>query len=53
MAMEVAPGLWVQLDPEQDAPISVEREYRWAKGILRPHTVVRQGDRILAVRVQQ
>jgi hypothetical protein len=53
MAMEVAPGLWVHLDSGQEAPVRVDREYRWVHGILRPHTVVRQGDRILAVRVEQ
>jgi hypothetical protein len=53
MAMEVAPGLWVHLDRDQDVPIRVDREYRWVDGILRPHTVVRQGDRTLAVRIEQ
>jgi hypothetical protein len=53
MAMEVAPGLWVQLDPDQKEPIRVDREYRWVDGILRPHTIVRQGDQVLAVRVER
>jgi hypothetical protein len=38
-----------QVDPE--APIEVHREYRWLNGRYTPHTIVRQGDRILAVRV--
>jgi hypothetical protein len=52
LSVQVAPGLWVQLDPEQEAPLRVEREYRWFQGAFRPHTVVRQGDRVLAVRLE-
>ena len=50
VAVEVSKGLWVQLDPESDAPVHVEREFRWVDGGFRAHTIVRQGDRVLAVR---
>jgi hypothetical protein len=52
MAFEVSPGLWMDLEVDADNPIEVEREWRWVDGVLRPHTVVRQGGKILAVRVQ-
>ena len=52
LALEVSPGLWMELESDLDAPVVVKREWRWIDGVFRPHTVVRQGDRILAVRVQ-
>jgi hypothetical protein len=52
LSFEVSPGLSVQFDPQEGGPIRVEREYHWVKGAFRPHTVVRQGDRILAIRIE-
>ena len=52
LAFEVGPGLWMDLEANGDEPVRIEREFRWLDGVLRAHTVVRQGDRVLAVRVQ-
>ncbi len=51
LAFEVGPGLWMDLEANADEPVYIEREFRWHEGVLRPHTVVRQGDRVLAVRI--
>ncbi len=51
LAFEVSPGLWIDLEANADEPVYIEREHRWHEGALRAHTVVRQGDRILAVRI--
>jgi hypothetical protein len=52
LAFEVSPGLWMDLEADADNPVEVEREWRWVDGVLRPHTVVRQGGKVLAVRIQ-
>lgn len=49
--LEVIPGISIEVDSRLEEPIRVRREYRWVDGALRPHTVVRQGDRVLAVRI--
>jgi hypothetical protein len=53
IAIEVKRGLWVQLDPSSDAPVHVEREYGWVDGEFRGRTVVRQGDKVLAIRPER
>jgi hypothetical protein len=53
VAIEVRRGLWVQIDPHSEAPVHVEREYGWMDGAFRGRTVVRQGDRVLAVRPER
>jgi hypothetical protein len=48
--VEIERGVWVELEADPEPAIEIDREYRWVDGRLRPHAVVRQGDRILAVR---
>jgi hypothetical protein len=48
--VEIERGVWVELEADPEPEIEVYREYRWVDGRLRPHAVVRQGDRVLAVR---
>ncbi len=51
LTLEVIRGISIEVDSRIDEPIRVQREYRWVDGALRPPTVVRQGDRVLAVRI--
>ncbi len=46
--VEVSPGLSIPVDVEDDAPVRVERKYRWIGGRYGLVVVVRQGDRVLA-----
>lgn len=46
--VEVAPGLSIPVDLEDDAPVRVERRYRWVAGRYMPVTVVLQGERVVA-----
>ena len=49
--VELSEGVWATVQADPEAPIEVDHEYRWVDGRYTPHTIVRQGDRILAVRV--
>jgi hypothetical protein len=49
--VELSEGIQATFQADPQSPIEVSREYRWVDGRYTPHTVVRQGDRILAVRV--
>ena len=46
--IEVTPGLSIPVDLEDEAPVRVERKYRWIGGRYAPITIVRQGERVLA-----